>query len=760
MSGAAKKKAPAKKPGAKPPAKGPSKAMLNLIKQQQALVNEEEERLKREEEERIRIEEEEERKRQEEEQKKAEAKLRKKQKEKEKKERLKKEGKYLTDKQKADRKRALESAAIYQQQIQQISDGTYQLTLNEKAAAAASEKKSDEDKSDADSDSAGDTTVADGVELPTGQRFRSPVICVLGHVNTGKTKLLDFIRHTHVQDNEAGGITQQIGATFVPNSAIKEQTKNVKNKYKLHLPGLLIIDTPGHESFTNLRSRGSSLCDIAILVIDIMHGLEKQTIESIGLLKERKTPFIVALNKIDCLYDWKSNPRRDVEDLLKVQPSNTRAEFDRRSKEIILQLNQQGLNAALYYDNPDTKTYVSLVPTSAVTGDGMGNLIAMLVNFCQYKLVKRIIFKPDDLDATVFEVKAIQGLGTTLDVILINGTLREGDKIVLAGYDGPIVTSIRALLVPHPLRELRVKAQYTELKTVEGSIGVKVTGHDLEKAVAGLQLHVAANDAEIERFQTLCMTEFDTAMNKIKCTEKGVYVQASTLGSLEALLEFLKDSKIPYSNVRIGPVVRKDVMKISTMLEHAPIYACILAFDVKVEHDAQVMADNLGIKIFQAEIIYHLFDKFTAHHQEVKRKLREQFRSIAVFPCKLKILPQCVYNKRDPIICGVSVEEGVLTPGTPIYVPSKDVMIGKVTSIQSNHKELETARKGEEVCIKIENVSADAPKMIGRHFEDSDLLISHISRESIDACKQYFKDDLEKSDWKLMIELKKLLRII
>lgn len=748
MKPAAKKPA-AKKAAAKKPA-GPSKKMLDLIKQSQAAVLEIEEKEKREEEERIRQEEEEKKRIEEEERKKAEEKEKKKQKEKERKERLKKEGKLLTTKQKADRKRALESAQFVKQQLAGVIEGTIKLEVKDKK----SDKKQAEDQSESE-------TEADAsVELAEGQSFRSPVICVLGHVDTGKTKLLDFIRRTHVQDNEAGGITQQIGATFVPNTAIKEQTKHVRDRSKLLLPGLLIIDTPGHESFTNLRSRGSSLCDIAILVIDIMHGLEQQTIESIGLLRERKTPFIVALNKIDRLYDWKSNPRRDVEDLLRQQPPNTRAEFDKRSKDIILQLNNLGLNAALFFENPDTKTYVSLVPTSAVTGDGMGNIISMLISFSQSKLMKRIIFKPDDLDATVFEVKAIQGLGTTLDVILINGTLNEGDRIVLAGYEGAIVTQIRALLVPHPLRELRVKTQYTELKTVKGSIGVKVTGHDLDKAIAGLQLHVAKTDEEVERLKTFCMKEFDTAMNRIKCVDRGVYVQASTLGSLEALLEFLKQSKIPYSSVRIGTVVRKDVMKISTMLEHSPTYACILAFDVKIERDAQELADQLGVKIFQAEIIYHLFDKFTAHIEEVKAKQREQFRSVAVFPCRLRILPNCIFNKRDPIVIGVEVVAGKLRTDTPLWVVDKDIVIGRVTSIQVNHQEKEIAKVGDEVCIKIENTSSDAPKMIGRHFDEKDILISHISRESIDACKNYFRDDLEKSDWQLTLELKRILQII
>uniref|UniRef100_A0A6G1S9B4 Eukaryotic translation initiation factor 5B n=2 Tax=Aceria tosichella TaxID=561515 RepID=A0A6G1S9B4_9ACAR len=752
MKPAAKKKPAAKGGAAKGPPKGPSKKLLELLKQSQQAATEEEERAKREEEERIKAEEEEKKRQEEEERRKIEEKERKKQKEKERKERLKKEGKLLTTKQKADRKRALESVQYSKQLLAGVIDGTIKLEVKD--------KKEDENHVNEEQDQETGDDMGELIKLPEGQSFRSPVICVLGHVDTGKTKLLDFIRRTHVQDNEAGGITQQIGATFVPDSAIKEQTKYVKSKFKLALPGLLIIDTPGHESFTNLRSRGSSLCDIAILVIDIMHGLEQQTIESIGLLKDRRTPFVVALNKIDRLYDWKTNPRRDVEELIKSQPTNTRSEFDKRSKEIILQLNKQGLNAALYYENPDPKTYVSLVPTSAVSGDGMGNLISMLVTFCQSRLAKRIIFRPDDLDATVFEVKAIQGLGTTLDVILINGTLNEGDKIVLAGYEGPILTQIRALLVPHPLRELRVKAQYTELKTVKGSIGVKVTGHDLDKAIAGLQMHVAKTDAEVERLQTMCMKEFDAAMNKIKCVERGVYVQASTLGSLEALLEFLKQSKIPYSAVRIGPVARKDVMKISTMLEHAPMYACILAFDVKVERDAQELADQTGVRIFQAEIIYHLFDKFTAHIEEVKRKQREQFKSIAVFPCKLRILPTCIFNKRDPIVIGVEVLAGKLKTDTPIYVVEQEIIIGRVTSIQSNHVEKEVAVAGDEVCIKIENMSSDAPKMIGRHFEMTDTLISHISRESIDACKDYFRDDLEKSDWQLMVELKKILEII
>ncbi|XP_023309007.2 eukaryotic translation initiation factor 5B [Lucilia cuprina] len=603
---------------------------------------------------------------------------------------------------------------------------------------------------------------ADAEKTRTTDNLRAAVVCVLGHVDTGKTKILDKLRRTHVQDSEAGGITQQIGATNVPIDAIKEQSKIVRNssEFEFKLPGLLIIDTPGHESFSNLRNRGSSLCDIAILVVDIMHGLEPQTIESINLLKQKKCPFIVALNKIDRLYDWKLMARRDIRDVLKEQEANTQVEFKQRTQEVILQFAEQGLNAALFYENPDPKTYISLVPTSAITGEGMGNLLFLIIEFCQKMLSKRLMYS-DELQATVLEVKAIPGLGTTIDAILINGKLREGETMVLAGTDGPIVTQIRSLLMPQPMKELRVKNAYVEHKEVVAAQGVKIAAKDLEKSIAGINLLIAHKPDEVEICKEEVARELKSALSHIKLASTGVYVQASTLGSLEALLEFLRTSKIPYSAIRIGPVVKRDVMKASTMLEHEPQYATILAFDVKVEKEAQDMADSLGVKIFQADIIYHLFDKFMAYREELKQKKREEFRSIAVFPCKLKILPQFIFNSRDPIVMGVMVENGIVKVGTPICVPSKEfVDIGIVTSIESNHKQIESARKGQEICIKIEPIPGESPKMFGRHFDADDMLMSKISRQSIDACKDYFRDDLIKADWALMVELKKLFQIL
>lgn len=336
----------------------------------------------------------------------------------------------------------------------------------------------------------------------TTDNLRAAVVCVLGHVDTGKTKILDKLRRTNVQDGEAGGITQQIGATNVPIENIKENTRHIKNYAEMvfKLPGLLIIDTPGHESFSNLRSRGSSLCDIAILVVDIMHGLEPQTIESLNMLKTRKTPFVVALNKIDRLYDWNTMPRKDIRDIIKSQALNTQQEFDKRVKEVIVQFAEQGMNAAIYYDNPDPRTYISMIPTSAITGEGMGNLLMLVVQFSQNQLAKRLMYS-ETLQATVLEVKAIPGLGTTIDAILINGKLREGDTMILAGTDGPIVTQVKALLMPQPMKELRVKNAYIEHKEILAAQGVKIAAKELEKAIAGINLQIAQKPDEVEIYK-------------------------------------------------------------------------------------------------------------------------------------------------------------------------------------------------------------------------------------------------------------------
>ncbi|KAF4321266.1 hypothetical protein BBO99_00007195 [Phytophthora kernoviae] len=567
--------------------------------------------------------------------------------------------------------------------------------------------------------------------------LRSPICCIMGHVDTGKTKLLDNIRKTKVQDGEAGGITQQIGATFFPVDAIKQKTARLAETMKLEyrLPGLLVIDTPGHESFTNLRTRGSSLCDIAILVVDIMHGLEPQTLESLRLLRQKKAPFVVALNKIDRCYGWKAMPDMPVQEALKYQNEHVIREFEDRAKAIMVEFAEQKLNAEIYWRNKDLARTVSLIPTSAISGEGVPDLLMMLTRLTQDRMAESLAFV-DILQCTVLEVKVIEGL------------------------DGPVVTTIRSLLTPHPMKEIRVKGEYIHHQKMKAAMGVKICAQGLEKAVAGTQIHVVGPDDDVEELKDSVMSDLTGILDSVKATRRGVMVQASTLGALEALLEFLRtcDPPIPVSCVNIGPVHKKDVMRASVQLEHQPEFATILAFDVKVHSDATELATELGVRIFTADIIYHLFDQFTAYMDNFRMARREEFEEVAVFPCVLKILPNCVFNKKDPIILGVDIEEGILKIGTPLVVPSAgSFLVGKVGSIERDHKEVDRAKKGASVAVRIDN---EGSVMYGRHFDHKNKLVSRLTRQSIDALKENFREDLQKEDWQLVIKLKKVFDII
>jgi translation initiation factor 5B len=511
--------------------------------------------------------------------------------------------------------------------------------------------------------------------------LRSPICCILGHVDTGKTKLLDKIRQTNVQEGEAGGITQQIGATYFPVEALEKKTAvvNKDHSFKFNVPGLLVIDTPGHESFTNLRSRGSSLCNIAILVIDIMHGLEPQTIESMKLLRGRKTPFIVALNKIDRLFGWKKIDNNGFEDSFNLQKQSVQAEFEERWTFVRTQLAEQGFNSELHFKNKNISKYVSVCPTSAHTGEGIPDMIKLIVNLTQSRLTNNLMYL-SEVECTVLEVKVIEGLGTTIDVILSNGVLHEGDRIVVCGNPEPIVTNVRALLTPAEMKELRVKSQYVHNKEVKAAMGIKIAADGLDNAIAGSRLLVVGPDDDEEDLMDEVMGDLAHLLSNVSKSGRGVSVQASTLGSLEALLEFLRVSKIPVATISIGPVYRKDVLRAGIMLEKSKEYAVMLCFDVKVDKEARLYAEEIGVKIFEADIIYHLFDKFTAHMKQLEEQRKEESKMLAVFPCVLR--PVAVFNKTGPIIIGVDVIEGNLKITTPICAVKKNTATGVKEIIQ------------------------------------------------------------------------------
>jgi translation initiation factor 5B len=476
------------------------------------------------------------------------------------------------------------------------------------------------------------------------------------------------------------------------------------------------------------------------------------------LLRDRKTPFIVALNKIDRLFQWSRIDNNGFEDSLAMQKKGVQQEFKERWDFVHTQLQEQGFNSELFYQNKNMARYVSVVPTSAHTGEGIPDMLKLIIKLTQERMTNNLMYL-SEVECTVLEVKVIEGLGTTIDVVLSNGVLHEGDRIVLCGNPEPIATNIRALLTPAEMKELRVKSSYVHNKEVKAAMGIKIAADGLDSAIAGSRLLVVGKDDDEEDLMDEVMGDLAHLLSKVSKSGRGVSVQASTLGSLEALLEFLRVSKIPVSTISIGPVFRKDVLRAGVMLEKAKEYAVMLCFDVKVDRDAKAYADEIGVKIFEADIIYHLFDKFTAHMKQLEEQRKEDSKMLAVFPCVLH--PVAVFNKKDPIVIGVDVVDGNLKLLTPLAAIKKNpvtgvkeiLQLGRVTSIERDHKQIPVCKKGQpSVAIKIEG--ANQP-MYGRHLEEKDTLYSAISRKSIDVLKEYFRSDVSQDEWKLMVQLKK-----
>ncbi|PRP74663.1 eukaryotic translation initiation factor 5B [Planoprotostelium fungivorum] len=519
--------------------------------------------------------------------------------------------------------------------------------------------------------------------------LRSPVCCVLGHVDAGKTSILDRIRRSRVAAGEAGGITQQIAATLVSIEDIAAETVSINrsHNFTLKIPGILVIDTPGHESFSNLRTRGSTLCDVAILVVDIHSGLQMQTIESIKLLQSKRAPFVIALNKVDRVYGWKSVTNSPFKDSLKVQTEEVVQEFEKKMEAVIAELAMQQVNAVPYYKNKDFRKCPAIVPTSAVTGEGIPDLLLLLPLLSQKFLGDRIT-KRDTVECNVLEVKVQDGVGSTLDVLLLNGSLNRGDKVMLCTLNGAITTKIQTILESSNMKST------SGVQRIEGAIGARLICKGAEKTLAGTELHVIGpktNEVELKKkarrdidsVTNFCNrpvdhveAELETATSYLSSgSNGGVHVQASSLGSLEALLDFLKVSDIPVGSIGIGDPNKKDVMKSSNG------YKCMLLFDVHISNPLRKIAEDSGVTIIAADVIYHLCDEFR-QLMRTRQMTGEEQRGI--YPFIATVMEEYVMKKADPIIIGMHVD-GYLRVGAPLVVPRQGqawLNIGTVGAIR------------------------------------------------------------------------------
>ncbi|KAF4730882.1 hypothetical protein FOZ63_020900 [Perkinsus olseni] len=594
--------------------------------------------------------------------------------------------------------------------------------------------------------------------------LRAPVICVLGHTDAGKTKLLDRIRSSKVQEGEAGGISQHVGATMLPWETLVRISAPLQREEELEMkvPGLLLLDTPGHETFNNLRHRGSSICDVGIVVVDLMHGLEKQTKEAIALLRQQRRPFVIALNKIDRLYGWQPNASASIREALEGQHGSTSDEFHTRWTKVRVQLAELGLNASLCWElGRHEKKDISVVPVSALTGEGIPDLLFLLSSFCQRFLSNRLLMKASPLVCTVLEVREVVGMGVCADVILVQGSLHEGDHISLRSRSSEAIRStIRALVTPKPLEELRSQsggaAAYNYHHSVTGTAAVRMSGPNLSNVQAGSLLTVDETKA-----RSIAPTTVTSPCANL-ANGVGITMKCSSMGGVEALTKLVKDLRTPIGLAAIGDVHLLDIRKTSCVLSNHSKYGIVLAYDVKVNSDARSEAEKLGVRVIEGNVIYKLVEELKMYLEEKEAERQREEAAMAVFPCVVSIVPSLVLSRKPPLHLGLYVEEGVLRIGTPLCVASrKQVQLGKVVSMKSTNDEkaVEEATAGDTVMVRLTAPQNNVWLGSGGGLEENSKIVSYITRESIDFLKAYHKDSVKMQDWELVLRLKKVFGI-
>jgi len=575
---------------------------------------------------------------------------------------------------------------------------------------------------------------------------------VLGHIDTGKTLLLDQIRKTTVQAREAGGITQHIGASFFPLDTLTKICGPLLEKLrgKIKIPGLLVIDTPGHEAFANLRRRGGAVADIVILVIDVLKGFEAQTYEIIEILKARKTPFLVAANKIDRVPGWKSKPEEPFLTSYEDQDPYVRRDLDERLYNIIGILSRVGFRANRFDKISDFTKTAAIVPTSAKTGEGIPELLAVLVGLTQQYLQPRLQVTEGPAKGTVLEVTEETGLGVTINTIIYDGVLEKGDTIVVGGKEEAIVTKVRAALLPKPLDEIRdPRDRFSSMDMVSAAAGIKIAAPDLENALAGAPLYVVPSEDRLEEYVESVSEEVERI--RIATDLEGVVLKTDALGSLEAIAESLRRNNVPIRLADVGDVSKRDVMEAVVVKEHEPFYGVILAFNVRTLRDAAEEAADRGVRIFQHNIIYHLIDDYLEWMRSEKEGLlREEFDRL-VKPGKIKLLPGYVFRRAKPAIVGIEVLAGrIKSKYSLVKEDGEDV--GEISQIQDRGESISEAETGMQVAI-----SLDKP-VVGRHIHEKEVLYVRLPEADAKALSKRFQDRLSAEEIEAINEFVDIMR--
>ncbi|TFF63823.1 MAG: translation initiation factor IF-2 [Promethearchaeota archaeon] len=568
--------------------------------------------------------------------------------------------------------------------------------------------------------------------------IRAPIACILGHIDHGKTSLLDYIRGTVVQQREAAGITQHIGASFFPIDDIKTFLSKSKKEFaekRFNLPGLLIVDTPGHAAFMNLRKRGGAVADIAILVVDVTSGTQPITWESVRILRERKTPFVIAANKIDRISGWKSIKDADFIDTYSKQKQHVKDYLDEALYRMIGDFLQEGFKGIDRYDkiNDFTKK-VAMVPTSAKTGEGVSTLLMVLMGLVQQYLTKNLKFSEGQAQGVVLEVKKEKGYGKTIDVLIYNGILEKGDEFIVGGLTNPIKSRVRALLTPKPLDEIRDPRQkFDSVESVHAAAGIKILAPEIDDVVAGSPFR-SVPDPSMEE-QVYKSIDEEVQRIKIHTERAGVVLKADTLGSLEALENHFTKYGVKISIADVGPIKKEDILSAKIVQEYDPYSAVVLGFNVPIFQEAKEQANADNIRIFTNNVIYRLLEEYMEYAETRKAEDTAQELGELILPGKIKMFPQYVFRNSDPAVFGVSVEGGTIKAKVQL-ITEKGKKVGRIHQLQDRGQNIEKAEKGAEVAVSIRGIE------IGRDIDKDETMYVIVPESHVRQLAHKFSNEL------------------
>jgi len=573
---------------------------------------------------------------------------------------------------------------------------------------------------------------------------RSPIICLLAHVDHGKTTLLDNIRGSAVAKKEAGGITQMIGASYVTKKEINAIAEDIARKMniKLTIPGLLFIDTPGHEAFTTLRDRGGSLADLVILLVDINQGFQPQTVESIKILKQHKTPFIVAANKVDAFPGWKSHNSPSFLESYSKQPEHIRQRFDEKIYELMGSISEYSFDSERFDRIEDFAKQIAIVPISAKTGEGLSELLVLIGGLSQKFLGPRLEIEENGRGkGSIIEVKDEKGLGTTVDVIIYDGIMRKNDEIAYMTNSGIKRTKIRGLLEPN----LSGKERYTYVDEVVAAAGVKILAPNLEGAIPGSPLEVVK---DFEKERSVIESRFKSMIFS-KRDEAGVILRADSLGSVEALLQVLENAGIKVREASVGNVTKKDVMSASVVAKEDKFLGVVMAFNVTVLEEAWEESRNSNTPIIYSNIIYRLVESHQEWVKEEKENMRKEALVKMTWPGRLKVLEGYVFRASKPAIFGVDVLDGRVKKGYRLMNKDGEV-VGQIREIQKEKEKVSEAGAGDQLAISCEGT------IIGKNVNERDVLYTYMTVDEMKhwAEKQDMLSDTEKE---LFAQIKRIL---